>query len=630
MKRYITLIAAVALVACSNEELSTPENNMATLEAPVNFEVYTQRGLTRAGTPNDITNSNIGGIGFGVFAYYTAGAQYDQKATPNFMYNEHVTKGTGTDAKWTYEPVKYWPNEFGSDAKSDEVDRVSFFAYAPWTEVDPTTGNVAGDQNHNIVAVNKFSATGDPLIKYVVDTNPATSVDLLWGVAAEDADKVYTAIDNPGQNANVGITAGLPFLSLVKPNNPQSDRLMFNLKHALAKVKVTIDYIDDANTPAGPAAATIYPKETRIYVRSFKISGFALKGALNLNNTIAGQPLWKEFDGVKDLAFDDIIFQDGRRDGKEGETNGAQPNETPQGLNPQIVENFCLTTNNNGTTEFGATKSVGVTEETIPLFGGDDSQNGGYFFVIPRNGGSGVDIEIAYDVETIDQKLVGKLSDNETHGISIENVISKEKIFGDAVDFEPGKVYEIKIHLGMTSAKVDATVSPWVESGSIDENLPDNQGGNNGNGGNNGGNNLTANDMITSAFAYQYTPAWTYGNYSVADDEITYTLSKSPTDPDFGTATTQMMNDLARFLGGLHRGTANVQKIVYNSNEYIWDDNQGNEGSNWVKNADGTPPTLVHDITSDVTAAYQTNPFTTKTLTITADDKDIIFKIELP
>jgi hypothetical protein len=602
MKRYITLIAAVALVACSNDELSTPENNMATSEAPVNFEVYTQRGLTRAGTPNDITNSNIGGIGFGVFAYYTAGAQYDQKATPNFMYNEHVTKGTGTDAKWTYEPVKYWPNEFGSDAKSAEVDRVSFFAYAPWTEVDPTTGNVVGttvnEQNCNIVAVNKFSATGDPLIKYVVDTNPATSVDLLWGVAADNAGDKYQPITNLGQAPQV--EEGKPFIDLVKPAKPADDCMSFNLKHALAKVKVTIDYIDDANTPAG-TSETIYPEETRIYVRSFKISGFALKGALNLNNTIAGQPLWKEFDGVKDLAFDDIIFQDGRKDGKEGETNGAQPNETPQGLNPQIVENFCLTTTDatTGKISFGATKNPGVIQTPQLLFGGTASNtDNGFFYVIPRNGGSGVDIEIAYDVETIDQKLVGKLSDNETHGISIENVISKEKIFGDAVDFEPGKVYEIKIHLGMTSAKVDATVTPWEDNGSTNVNLPDL-------------------NKVTAALNYHYPDGYQYkGTYTANGNNITYTPSGASYDEMGANA----IADLARFLGALYR-SAGVQELVYDNVTYTWvESTPPLHGSNWRNNS----TTLVSVITQNVATILQNG------LTITADGQDINITINMP
>ena len=525
-KVFLFAVAAAALVACSNEELSTPVNNEATSGAPVNFSVYTQRGLTRAGEPGTIDNTNIGTLGFGVFAYYTPGEQYDAKATPNFMYNQQVLKDGNA---WKYEPVKYWPNEFGSDAASDEVDRLSFFAYAPWTEVDPTTGNVFGDQKKNIISVNKNTATGDPMIKYVVDTNPATSVDLLWGVAADDAATKYSG----AIQGTVTVTPGKPFIDLIKPKDPVNDLMSFNLKHALAKVRVTIDYIADAETPNG-TSEEINADQTRIYVRNFKMSGFAMKGTLNLNNSevaTAGEPLWKDFDGVKDLAFDEVVFQDGRKDGKEGETNGAQTNETPQGLNPNIVENFCLTkatttgavytlvaygtaltagntyyTSETGDGEFVATgnetsippvpyyeltspgkstiafgddKTSGVTKDPQLLFGGvgDPTVDGeGYFFVIPRNETSqSVDITIAYDVETIDPALAGKLSDGETHGISIENVISKAKIFGDGIDFKAGNVYDIKIHLGMTSVKVSATVTDWATGQTFQVELPANQ-----------------------------------------------------------------------------------------------------------------------------------------------------------
>ena len=621
MKRYITLIAAAALVACSNEELSTPEN-LATSQAPVNFEAYTQRGLTRAGARGDIDNNNITGFGFGVFGYYTAGALYDQKATPNFMYNERVSNsGSG----WAYEPVKYWPNEYGTNAKSEEVDRLSFFAYAPWTEVDPTTGNVLGDPNHDIVSVNKHGATGDPMVKYVVDTDPATSVDLLWGVAADNTQTpYYKAIQG-----TVDITAGKPFIDLVKPNDPANHKLSFNLKHALAKVKVTIDFIADAETPDG-TSGTFYPEETRIYVRSFQMDGFALKGALNLNNsemTEAGKPLWKDFDGAADLAFDEVIFQDGRKDGKEGQTNGTQPNETPQGLNPDIIENFCQTENG----QFATGKTPGVTADTKPLFGGDVTENGGYFYIIPRNEGTTpVNIQIVYDVETIDRKLVGKLSDGETHGISIENVISKDDIF-NGIDFNAGCQYEIKIHLGMTSMKVDAKVLSWTDNGSTNVNLPDNQGGNNGS----GSNNMTANQMINSAFSYQYTPAYSYqGTYTVTDNQVSYTLTPFTNQAGFLVSANNMMNDFARFLGGLYRG-AGVTNIRYNGTDYTWDPTAaaahatGDElkGSNWV-NAEGN--TLVSVITNEITSEYQQTPFTTKTLTITADDKDINLVINVP
>jgi hypothetical protein len=559
-KVFLFAVAAAALVACSNEELSSPENVLTSKDAPVNFSVYTQRGLTRAGTPGDLTNNNIGTIGFGVFAYYTAGENYDAKATPNFMYNQKLVSADATvtaNSVWTYEPVKYWPNEYGSNAQSDEVDRLSFFAYAPWTEVDPTTGNVVAanekDQKYNIVSVNKNTATGDPMIKYVVDTDPTTSVDLLWGVAAQD-----NGYSGPIQGT-VNITEGKPFIDLVKPAKPAEDKLNFNLKHALAKVRVTIDYIDDAVTPDGPAKTLINSDQTRIYVRNFKINGFALKGALNLNNNegTAGEPLWKDFDGVKDLSFEDVIFQDGRKDGKEGETNGAQTNETPQGLNENIIENYAtiiaatqgtpaqpatyeeVTTPVNGETyyaandgsdangfvydgtqagpyykktadavaatagtpaKFGDSKKLGVgamtiaadgsgvvkeatvdgnskaVKGTVLLFGGDPAQNGGYFYVIPRNEqtNGNVGITIAYDVETIDGALAGKISDGETHGISIENVITKSDIF-NGIDFKAGYTYDIQIHLGMTSVKIAATVTAWDGAQVFKVDLPDNQ-----------------------------------------------------------------------------------------------------------------------------------------------------------
>lgn len=587
-KVFLFAVAAAALVACSNEELSTPDNALVSKEAPVNFSVYTQRGLTRAGVPGDLTNKNIGATGFGVFAYYTAGENYDAKATPNFMYNQKVVSAdqdVTAASVWTYEPVKYWPNEYGSDAISDEVDRVSFFAYAPWTEVDPTTGNVVAAnekaQKYNIISVNKNTATGDPMVKYVVDTDPTTSVDLLWGVAAEQPESYYSG---PIQG-QAPITAGKPFIDLLKPANPASDKLNFNLKHALAKVRVTIDYIDDAATPGGPAATKINSDQTRIYVRNFKMNGFAMKGALNLNNSEGqpGEPLWKDFDGVKDLSFEDVIFQDGRKDGKEGETNGAQTNETPQGLNPAIIENYAtIAAATAGTpATFGAGKSLGVgamtlTENngvvsgvvkdatvdatskavtgTVLLFGGDPDKNGGYFYVIPRNeqtNGS-VSITIAYDVETIDGALAGKISDGETHGISIENVITKNDIF-QGIDFKAGYTYDIQIHLGMTSVKITATVTDWKDATVFKVDLPDNQPANQS--GNQGGNTYTptAGSLAANVIAQFPTTAT-----ATADDVVTITTTAA---------------DLVTTLTALH--TAGVNAITYGGVVYNWENGGG-------------------------------------------------------
>lgn len=541
-KLFLFVAAAATFAACSETEVLDQVANQAAIEndGAVKFDVYAQRGITRGGGQlGDLNNKNIGKNGFGVFAYYTDNEKYSSNAKPNFMYNQKVwtdqspaTFGT----LWKYEPVKYWPNEYGNAAVSDAIDYVTFFAYAPWTDIEPTTGKIIVPdsilnqfpdsiqkwQTKNIISVNNNAAQGDPIVKYVVDTDPGTSVDLLWGVAAQQADSLYNPIDGPqgSQKANedVSIEAGMPFIDLVKPNNPANDRLVFNLKHALAKVKVTIDYIADQPTPLNgtygedeygvkkadgsdsipsPKSQHIDSLKTRIFVRSFSIDGWATEGALNLNNTEPGIPLWKDIDGSKDLSFNTITFFDGLKDSKEGTANNIQKSETPIGLNPTIIENYAIIDTLSAAEMAAALaagkdygkdslvfrdgeKNLGVPdykngEGSVLLFGGDSPKNDGYFYVIPRNADEDVNVKIVYDVQTIDQNLAGVLADGVTHGSIIENVISKEAIFGTGVDFKPGYQYLIKIHIGMTSVKLEATVQPWVETGETTVNLPDNQ-----------------------------------------------------------------------------------------------------------------------------------------------------------
>jgi len=543
-KLFLFVAAAAAFAACSETDvLDQAVVNQQAIEndGAVKFDVYAQRGITRGGGwTGDLTNKNIGKNGFGVFAFYTDNEKYSSSAKPNFMYNQKVWLEGDAEATfgslWKYEPVKYWPNEYGNAAVSDAIDYVTFFSYAPWTQVEPTTGKIVvnqdsltafvnraiaanpsanqdsleqvyikNQQTKNIISVNSNGTQGDPIVKYVVDTDPGTSVDLLWGVAAQQADSLYTPIDgklgSEKANADVEIVPGLPFVDLVKPNNPASDRLVFNLKHALAKVKFTIDYIADQPTPLegtyfgankygadtvpNPLSKEIDAQKTRIFVRSFSIDGWALEGALNLRNTEAGVPLWKDIDGSKDLSFNTITFLDGLKDGKEGTANNIQKSETPVGLNPTIIENYCITDTLHGTAAdkyagdsiiFGKEKNLGVpcTTDSVLLFGGA-SANDGYFYVIPRNADEDVNVKIVYDVQTIDQNLAGLLADGVTHGSIVENVISKEAIFGQGVDFQPGYQYWIKIHIGMTSVKIEATVEPWIETGNTIVNLPDNQ-----------------------------------------------------------------------------------------------------------------------------------------------------------
>ena len=574
MKKIFLFAATAALLtACSSEELTGIESAQQTAaDNAINFKAYTPRSTTRAGVPGDQNDiKDVAKNGFGILAYYTDDEKYDKESSmPTFMYNTKVTSADD-GATWTYNPVMYWPNEFGSKATSDYTDYVSFFAYAPYIDVTNETGiptikaiedydkfaedlkitytrtsgyamtkaefeaafnggteyatpadyyaaitaktgitvmddaeaesalitsglfhvetvevknpnallkykeyigasdeaaakaalddiNKEQIQGKNITSITKNNGKGDPIVKYVVDTDPKTSVDLLWGVAADNSTPYYTPIVG-----NDPIVKGKAFIDLIKPKYPTTDKLSWNLRHALSKLNVDIKYIADAETPNG-SSETINANETRIYVRWIKIGGFVVKGALNLNNTIADKANWLSYDGSTALTSEMVTFFDGRKDGKEGTENGDASNELPQGLNPVIVENYSL--------DPGA-KTAGVTKDAVNLFGVGAAANAP-IFVIPTN--DDIDIEICYDVETKDNNLSEFLADGLTHGKSVENKIRKtsKDIFGSITKMEDNKFYTIHIILGMTSVKFEAEVNPFVKVDPADVNLPEN------------------------------------------------------------------------------------------------------------------------------------------------------------
>ena len=113
-------LAALTMVGCSNDEVVenySPDNAI---------EFGTYMGNSANGRASIFETSDLKGenVGFGVYAYYTGQTPWASAnmTAPNFMNNTQVT--FNGDA-WTYKPLKYWPNTPG--------DKVSFFAYAPWT-----------------------------------------------------------------------------------------------------------------------------------------------------------------------------------------------------------------------------------------------------------------------------------------------------------------------------------------------------------------------------------------------------------------------------------------------------------------------------------------------------------------
>lgn len=430
---------ALLLAACTAKE-TQPEVKNDTPEA-VSFDAYMNRGVaTKSGEKGELVLDNLKTAGFGVFGYYTNDVLYSQAFLPNFMYNEQVTND---GSKWTYAIPKYWPNEFGSNAESENVDRVSFFAYAPWVNVEPSTG-LADDQTYGITKVNRAIDSGDPKVSYKASFTPAECVDLCWGVAAAD---LTAGLGTPdGTNS---ISQDEPFLNVAKL--PANTAIKYSFKHALAALNAQIDAVIDAQDDP-----TWTNGSTRIYVRSITFQGFATEGQLNLNSSY-NTPLWKNYDGNGTVSTSPITVFDGRRDGREA--TSAAATELPVGLNENIVQ------------QGGLTAKDGVTATAVNLFA--DATETTPIYVIPND--DILKVTIVYDVETQDADILSTyLADGSTHGSVIENVITQEvkTSTGDPIIMEAGKKYTLKLHLGMVSAQFSATVSDWGAETSQGVDLP--------------------------------------------------------------------------------------------------------------------------------------------------------------
>ena len=459
-------MAVVALLAagCQGTDESAVMEQAAKEAAqqvmPVAFDAYVNKGTTRSIQTGTLSTSalQVGDAGFGVFAYYTDGSLYDPDASkPNFMYNQQISYNTSA---WTYEPVKYWPNETTNGGAAYN-DYLSFLAYAPFVAVNETTGLVdttgmteeeAKDATSiGIISLSRNYAGGDATVRNNTTFQPDKRVDLCWGVARNN----FTGGDN-------SLTAGQPYLNITKPG--LTDKIGFEFKHALAALNVQIDAYVDGTDNTNEVNTT-----THIYVRSVTFEGFATRGTLNLNN---GQtaPAWSNTSGEGSVQTEAVTVNDGRVDGKEA--IAAAVNERPVGLNPVLVQSEPYLnadySDNSAAVKAGVTNTAvnlfdvsgmeaGYADPASPTAGEMEATLAAPVFLIPN--GVPLSVNIVYDVETHSGNLPGYLGDGRTHGSSIENNITKTL----GLTLEAGKQYIVRLHLGMNSVKIDAAVTAWDE-----------------------------------------------------------------------------------------------------------------------------------------------------------------------
>ena len=433
IKLAIIAGAATTLAACTAENESSPSTSISqesikvVQQTPIEFGTYMgEQAVTRAGYAGPINNVATladDNYEFGVFAYYTnnenyAAAKTAGHATPNFMYNQRIqgaVSATPGVYNWTYSPVKYWPNEFSTD-------KLSFFAYAPYVtgyaQTNATTVNGATwtpAETVGITALSGNNYSGDPVITYAVAADPSQSVDLMYGVAAENI------TDGPVAN---NITAGNPLIDLTKQS--KDGVIKFNFKHALARLSFTIQGVFNSTT--FPSDDNV-EENTKITVQSVAINGanFYTSGALNLN------------------------------DGTWGSLSAAQAGMTINTyLNASIKDAGTDTDIEEGLFTNGSI--TGVTKTEVALGTGAD------YMIIPNVAPSETSIAsitITYFVNTNDPKLAKTYS-------RVKNVITctfDTDILEDGnqpISIVKGNAYNFKLKVGMTTVKVDASVSPWT------------------------------------------------------------------------------------------------------------------------------------------------------------------------
>lgn len=418
MKKFYLIAAAAAAVLVAG----CAKNEVIQYQGPgdaVSFGVYVPKTVTKAGTAGTITVDGAGSTTSLQTEGFGVFATYSNGADYSASIGPNFMYNTKVStAAWTYSPIKYWPNETINDNNSaiapSNADKLSFFAYAPWV--------TAGSGANGITALSANNATTDPMVTYAVATVPSQAVDLLWAVAPASGVS-YKDV----HNATVTVEAGMPLKNLTKPNTTY--KIPFHFRHATSRLGLKIVGAFDQ-----VAAGGTLDDDTKVTVTQVRIVDLPVNtsGELNLNNTVANTPKWENLSGTSTTLV----------------VTGDDLNVTIKDSGSDAVQTV-----------------EGVTASEKNVFVNDKT----FFTLIPKATSTTVRVEITYYVTTADANLAAGFS-------RVQNVIYKDITF--ASGFQAGKSNNIKIILGLTSVKLEATVEDWIDLGDTDVDLPINKDAN--------------------------------------------------------------------------------------------------------------------------------------------------------
>lgn len=218
-------------------------------------------------------------------------------------------------------------------------------------------------------------------------------------------------------------------------SNSQAADKVYNLMKDIGTERVDSVIVKAYASPEGAVSTDNIDSNTKITIEKIEIKGtFAPSGTLNLNNTEANKALWTPATAA--------------------ETTLTIPNTDMAASLKATV---------NGETSFPSI--TGVTNANVNVFTGaaPAKTDATYYTFIPTTTSTTLNVKITYYVTTQDAKLDGGLS-------CVKNVIDKDITFTGG--FACGLNYNLNIVLGMTTVKLEATVSDWADPSNVDIDLP--------------------------------------------------------------------------------------------------------------------------------------------------------------
>ena len=456
---------------------------------------------------------------FGVFSYLTK-ENYNpatvgdapSNIAPNFMYNQQLQWSTSDPTNmWIYSPVKYWPNgtdsQNAANAPSQTAEQdntypkqLSFFAYSPYKQksdfsvaYDQTTHGdkpavigtgaanddkvkVASGVTNGIQAMTTNDWSGNVWLKYLMPTaNETEAVDLLWGLRGT------TNYDKAGNDANDGATVGESYnLNLTKQT--VDERVSFLFKHALAKVGGSTTTTEDLTKPSAKcgfqvmvdvdgnngdnqssyfgsnfsnAQTLVTIKEVKImdgttantYTSEATTSDIYNSGWFNIETGS-----WDMTGATKTGTINITVQNDPSSNNASTNTYTINPNIRENSANPAVKNATGVNWSSTATSsENGYTGGAeGVTATAKPLFA--DEYVPALMF-IPGNATQTIYVRVDYLVRTADPNLANGFTE-------VEQVILNKVELPSTV-LNSNKIYNIIMHLGLTSVKFEAVVSDW-------------------------------------------------------------------------------------------------------------------------------------------------------------------------